>query len=141
MELSSSKNALCKVWLKLGKCFCRMRFLNVDNVHYLATILPWKNLWSFISTKLNYLHPSAKFCCSGLVVLENISFLKVGNTFPICSDYLPLENGVVLRTMHLYILNDALCQVWLIKKKSKIDKLTDRLMDRQQIIILQKITL
>ena len=39
--ISSSKNALCKVWLKMDKCFCRMIFLNVGNVYYLAMISPW----------------------------------------------------------------------------------------------------
>ena len=57
IETPSNKDVFYQIWLKLAKCFWRIRFLNFFNVNSLfRNYLPLTGPWPFISTNLNSLY-------------------------------------------------------------------------------------
>ena len=107
---TSSKGALCQVWLKLDPWFWRGRFLNIINVFSLfRNYLPWKWVWNFFTQDCLL----ASVVQIGTVVLEKKIFFNFVNIFSLFCNYLPMEKG---DTLHLNKLEspspkDVLCQV------------------------------
>ena len=119
LESPSSKNALCRDWLKLAQWFWRRRFLNFVNVFSLFhNYLPQEKGGVLHLNKLE--SPSRKdaLCQVWLKMAQCFwrrRFLKFVDVFSRFCNYLPLEKGGVLHFNKLEFPSpkDALCQVWL----------------------------
>ena len=113
LESTSTKYALCQIWLKLAKWFWK----NIWKFHQcIFTILksfPLRKVGPFLLTELNPLHPRiicTKFGWNWPTGSGEDNFLKFVKVFLQFCNYLPYEKGGAL---YFPSPKDTLCQVWL----------------------------
>ena len=117
LESRLPKDALCKVWLKLGQWIRRRRILNFVNVFSLfRNYLPLGKGGALLLNKLK--NPSPKDALGQVWLklaqwLWRRRFLNFVNVSSLFRNYLPLEKGRALQLKKLEspLPKDALCQV------------------------------
>ena len=149
LEFTSSKDALCEVWLKLAHWFWRRRFLMFVNVLLLFhNYLLFEKGVALYLNKLKSPSPKNALCQVWLKLAQWFCrrFLKFVNIFSLLRYYLSIEKGVALHLKKIKspLPKDALCQFWLKfaqwfwKRRWKCEKFTMTTMtttDNEQIVI------